>query len=163
MNCHTAGVLSTTSRTCWIWSLPVLLKTPASVLCHPEIRLRISKSSSPQPKPPTPMTRRPQSHTAEQPTAGSSPMVSAGWWTSFSAGTAESLSLLIPYPRAGHAALLNVVHWLERRRDREPLAGPNDVVATAGFAAAQGDDPPRPADPTLSCRPPTDRIEGGRP
>jgi len=87
----------------------------------------------------------------------------AGWWTSFSAGTAESLSLLIPYPRAGHAALLNVVHWLERRRDREPLAGPNDVVATAGLAAAQGDDPPRPADPTLSCRPPTDRIEGGCP
>ena len=89
--------------------------------------------------------------------------VFAGSSTSFSAGTAESLSLLIPYPRAGHAALLNVVHWLERRRDREPLAGPNDVVATAGFAAAQGDDPPRPADPTLSCRPPTDRIEGGRP
>ena len=95
--------------------------------------------------------------------AGSSQPESAGWWTSFSPGTAESLSLLIPYPRAGHAALLNVVHWLERRRDREPLAGPNDVVATAGFAAAQGDDPPRPADPTLSCRSPSDRIEGGCP
>jgi transposase len=83
--------------------------------------------------------------------------------TSSSPGTAESLSLLIPHPRAGHVALLNVVHWLEWRHDREPLAGPNDVVATAGVAAAQGDDPPRPADPTLSCRSPTDRIEGGCP
>jgi hypothetical protein len=88
---------------------------------------------------------------------------SAGWWTSFNLGNAESLSLLIPHPRAGHAALLNVVHWLERRRDREPLAGPNDVVATAGFAAAQGDDPPRSADPALSCRSPTDQTEGGCP
>jgi hypothetical protein len=108
--------------------------------------------------------RRSASPSNPAPTAGPSFRRGfAGWSTSFSAGTAESLSLLIPYPRAGHAALLNVVHWLERRRDREPLAGPNDVVATAGFAAAQGDDPPRPADPTLSCRPPTDRIEGGRP
>src|SRR4051812_19141253 len=115
------------------------------------------------PRPPARTTSRPPSPPVEQPTAGSFPVAFAGWSTSFSAGTAESLSLLIAYPRAGHAALLNVVHWLERRRDREPLAGPNDVVATAGFAAAQGDDPPRPADPTLSCRPPTDWIEGGRP
>jgi hypothetical protein len=78
-------------------------------------------------------------------------------------GTAETLSLLSPYPRAGHAALLNVVYWLERHHGREPLAGMSDLVETADCTTAQGDDPSWPADSMLPCRSSTNRIEGGRP
>src|SRR3954453_14794069 len=51
LNRHMAGVHSTTSQTCWIWSPLLVLKSLAPVLRRPGTRLRILKSSSPPPRP----------------------------------------------------------------------------------------------------------------